>query len=110
MNIPKEAEQKIFQLQMLEQNIQTLSIQRQNFQAQLLELNNAFGELKKTEDKVYKVIGGIMVLSKKADIEKELKSKKEMLELRVKSLESQEKKFKTKAEEIQKDVLKKLKK
>ena len=110
MKIPKQAEQKILQLQLLEQNLQALSMQRQNFQAQLLEINNALEELKKSKDKVYKVIGNIMILSNKQDIEKDLKSKKEILDLRVKNLESQEKKVKEKAENIQKEVLKQLKK
>lgn len=109
MKIPKEAEQKILQLQLLEQNIQALSMQRQTFQSQLFEIDNALEELKESKDKVYRVVGGIMILSNKQNIEKDLKSKKEVLELRIKNLESQEKKVKEKAEEIQKEVLKQLK-
>lgn len=109
MKIPKEAEQKILQLQLLEQNIQALSLQRQTFQSQLFEIDNALEELKESKDKVYRVVGGIMILSNKQSIEKDLKSKKEVLELRIKNLESQEKKVKEKAEEIQKEVLKQLK-
>lgn len=109
MKIPKEAEQKILQLQLLEQNIQALSMQRQTFQSQLFEIDNALEELKESKDKVYRVVGGIMILSNKQSIEKDLKSKKEVLELRIKNLESQEKKVKEKAEEIQKEVLKQLK-
>lgn len=110
MKIPKQAEQKILQLQLLEQNIQSLTMQRQNFQTQLLETDNALEELKTSKDKVYKVIGGIMISSTKADLEKDLKSKKEMLDIRVKNLESQEKKVKEKAENLQAEVLKQLKK
>lgn len=109
MKIPKEAEQKILQLQLLEQNTQALSMQRQTFQSQLFEIDNALEELKVSKDKVYRVVGGIMILSNKQSIEKDLSSKKEVLELRIKNLESQEKKVKEKAEEIQKEVLKQLK-
>jgi len=110
MKIPKETEQKIFQLQLLEQNMQQIAMQKQTFQAKLLEVNNALEEIKKTKDKVYKVVGNIMVLSDKKETETDLKSKKEVLDVRFKNLESQEGKLKEKAESIQKEVLKKLKK
>jgi len=110
MKLPKETEQKIFQLQLLEQNMQQIAMQKQTFQAKLLEVNNALEEIKNTEDKIYKVVGNIMVLAKKDDTEKDLKSKKEILDVRFKNLESQEKKIKEKAEGIQKEVLKKLEK
>ena len=105
----KDAEQKIEQLQLIEQNIQTISAKKQNFQTHLLEIENALEELTKTKNKVYKIVGSIMVLSEKDDVEKYLNSKKEILDLRIKNLEKQEKKFKDKLNEIQQEVLKELK-
>ena len=50
-----------------------------------------------------------MVLSSKEVIEKDLKEKKEMIELRLKNIETQEQKLREKAEELQKQLLKEVK-
>ena len=106
----QETEEQIEQLHLIEQNIQNISLQKQNFQAQLLEIENSLEELKKSKEKVYKIVGSIMVLSDKNDVEKYLNSKKEIIDLRIKNLEKQEDKFKEKINQIQQEVLKDLKK
>jgi len=106
-NISKDTEEKIGQLQLLEQSMQNLSVQKQNFQAQLLEIDSAIKELNET-DKAYKIIGNIMVASNKEDLEADLKSKKEMFEIRIKTIEKQEKNIKDKAAAMQEEVMKQL--
>jgi prefoldin beta subunit len=59
----------------------------------------------KDSEETYKIIGNIMVKTPKDSLQKDLAEKKEMFELRVKTLEKQEKKLKEKAKEIQADVL-----
>ena len=108
MNVSKETEQKIQQLQLIEQSMQQFLMQKQSFQTQLMEIESALKELKNSE-KAYKIIGNIMVSSKKLDLEKDLTSKKETFELRIKMLEKQEDKIKEKADKIQKEVLKEIK-
>ena len=105
----KEAERKIQQLQLIEQNLQGIVAQKQTFQMQLSENENALEELEKTKRNVYKIIGTIMISSEKEDLKKELKEQKEILDLRIKSLDKQEKNFREKAEEIQKEVMKEIK-
>ncbi len=105
----KITEEKIENLHLIEQNLQNLSAQKQNLQAQLLEIENSLEEIKKSKGKVYKIVGSIMVLSEKDDVEKYLNSKKEIIELRIKNIEKQESKFKEKLNEIQQEVLKELK-
>ena len=39
--VPKETEQQIMQLQMLEQNLTNLTVQKQQFQNQLIEIDSA---------------------------------------------------------------------
>jgi prefoldin beta subunit len=103
-----EAEEKIGRMQLLEQNIQNFLMQKQQFQAQLVEINSALEELEKTEVS-YKIIGNIMVLSKKDELKKDLDSKKEMVELRIKAIEKQEAELKEKAKTLQGEVLKEMK-
>lgn len=104
MEMKKETQEKIQQLQLYEQNIQQFLMQKQQFQSQLIEIESALSELDNTES-AYKIVGNIMVMGKSADMKKELKQKKEMAELRIKSLEKQEDSIKEKTEALQKEVL-----
>jgi prefoldin beta subunit len=99
-----KSEDKINQLQLLEQNMQQYSMQKQQFQGQLIEIESALSELKSTTD-AYKIVGNIMVKSSKADLDKELTSKKDVVELRIKTLEKQEQRLKDKAKEIRSEVM-----
>jgi prefoldin beta subunit len=103
----KDTEQKIQQLQLLEQNMQQLAGQRQQIHSQLLELESALTELKDSKES-YKIIGNIMIKTEKADLNKDLNSKREMIDLKIKSIEKQEKQFKDKASSLQAEVMKSL--
>ena len=111
MKLDKDTEQKIAQLQMFEQNLQNFFIQRQTFQNQNAEIENALKELNDLkEDNAFKLVGNIMLKKKKKDLVEDLKSKKEVLELRIKNIEKQENKIKEKSKEIRDEVMKELEK
>lgn len=105
--ISKESEKKLSQLQMLEQSMQSLLMQKQQFQVQQVEFESALKELEKV-DEAYKIIGNIMVLLKKADLKEDLVSKKEVSELRIKNLEKQESHLREKASKLQSEILKEM--
>lgn len=98
------SEEKIRQLNFLEQSLQSVFMQRQQFQAQLVEIDSALSELSKTSS-AYKIIGNIMIASNKEDLKKDLEEKKEIFSARLKVLEKQEQKFKVEAEAIQKQLM-----
>ena len=100
--------QELQQLQALEQNLQNFLTQKQSFQMQLMEVDSALRELEKV-DTAYRIIGNILVEADKAALTEELKSKKEMADIRIRSIEKQEKNLREKAQELQKKVLGKLK-
>ena len=104
----KETEQKIGQLQMYEQSLQTFLGQKQQFQAQMVEAESALNELEHAET-AYKIVGNIMVLSDKKELKADLESKKEMFELRIKSIEKQENQVREKTSKLQSEILKKIK-
>ncbi|MBI2109770.1 prefoldin subunit beta [Candidatus Woesearchaeota archaeon] len=106
--MPKEVEQDVAQLQIIEQNLNNFVLQKQTFQAQLMEVESALKEIE-VVDSAYKIVGTIMINVKSKDLKKELAEKQEMLDLRVKNLEKQENKLKDKAQEIQERVLKQMK-
>jgi prefoldin beta subunit len=108
-DVPKEAEESIYQLQLMEQNIQNLRTQRQQFQSNLIEIDSAINELEKT-DESYKIVGNIMVKSEKKPLQEELNSQKEITSLRIDSFEKQEKDLREKASKLQKEVMGQLKK
>nr|MCK4930311.1 prefoldin subunit beta [Nanoarchaeota archaeon] len=105
----KEIQTKINQLSLMEQNLQNFSLQKQQFQAQLMEIESAEKELKNSKE-AFKIIGNIMVASEKEKIQKGLADKKETLKTRIESFEKQEAKLKEKAEALQKEVLDEMKK
>ena len=104
MSSDKESEERIQQLTLLEQNLQNTALQKQNFHLQLLEVEAAMKELEQSSE-AYKIVANIMVKGDKAELKKELSEKKEMLDLRIKSLEKQETKLRERASEIQQEVL-----
>jgi len=105
MNVSKEAEQKISEVQLVEQNIQNLLIQKQNFQVQFTEIDNALTELDKSDDEVYKIVSGLMIKTNKNKLKDELTSKREVIELRIKNIEKQESKLKEKISGLQKEIM-----
>ena len=109
MEVSQETEQKIGQLQMFEQSLQTFLGQKQQFQVQLVEVESALSELNGT-DRAYKIVGNIMVESDKNELKTDLQSKKEMLELRIKTMEKQESQVREKASKLQSEILKKIQK
>jgi len=101
-------EEKIKQLQLSEQSMQALMAQKQTLQMQLMEIESALKALENATE-AYKIVGNIMVHSKKPALEKDLKEKKETTELRIKTIETQEAETRGKAEAIQKEVLEAMK-
>tara|TARA_Y100000310_G_C20600692_1_gene772852 strand:+ start:462 stop:776 length:315 start_codon:yes stop_codon:yes gene_type:complete len=97
------------QLQLMQQNLQNILMQKQQFQKQLAEITSAVKEIE-TSETTYKILGNIMVATKKEDLQKELKEKKELLDLRLKNFEKQETTLKEKTEELQKKVMQNMKK
>ncbi|MBN1644848.1 prefoldin subunit [Candidatus Woesearchaeota archaeon] len=105
----KTSQEKIGKLQLFEQQLQQFALQKQQFQTQLFEIESAITESEKTE-KAYKIVGNLMILSDKKTLKKELEQKKEIINLRIKNIEKQEKNIQENAKKLQEEILGKLKK
>ena len=92
------------QLQLLQQNLQNVLLQKQQIQNQILEYNSALQELKTTE-RAYKIVGKIMLATSKEELTKELTEKKEITEVRIKNFIQQEQKLQQEIESLQKKVV-----
>ena len=82
--------QKIQELQILEQNFQNLILQKQNFELELSETKSALSEIENSGEEVYKIIGQLLLKSDKEKMKEELSNKEKLLEMRIKAFESQE--------------------
>ena len=95
---------KIEEIQVLEHHLQNLLAQKQSIQIELNEINNAIEELKKSDDEVYRIISGMMLKSDKKKLEKELLEKKKLAEMKIESIEKQEKLVENKSDELKKET------
>lgn len=109
IKMDKSEQEKIGKLQLLEQQLQQFALQRQQFQTQLFEIESALTESEKTE-KAYKIVGNLMVVTDKETLKKELEQKKEIVHLRIKNIEKQEKRIQEDVKKLQEDILGKMKK
>ncbi len=109
ININEKTQQKIQEIQILEQNLQNLLLQKQAFQLELNETENALSEIESSKEDVFKLIGQIMIKSDKEKIKKELKQKKEILSLRLNSIEKQETELTKQMGELREEVMKEIK-
>ena len=92
-------EENAQRIALIEQNLHSLTAQKQQYQAQLFELEAALKELQ-TAPTAYKIVGGIMMGANKEELTKELQNRKEMFELRIQTLEKQEKQLQEKSKKL----------
>jgi prefoldin beta subunit len=105
--IPKQLQDQINRLQQMRMQLQMITQQRQQIDLRLKEIQEALGELDKTDEKtpVYKSVGAILIKTKgKNEVISELKTNKDSLELRKSTLEKQEGRTKEKLNELQSKV------
>lgn len=102
--------QQLAQFQAVQQQAQTLAVQRSQMEFQLKDLERTLELLDGTKEdaELYKSSGAILVRSEKGKLLEELKEKKDTLELRIKTLQKQEKRFEGKMKEMQEDIRKAL--
>lgn len=97
-----ELEEMLGELQMQNQQLQTIMIQKQALMIQDKEMENALEEVEKcTDEDIYKSVGPILVKISKEAIKKELEEGREENDLKIKSLEKQEAKVKQKIKTMQ---------
>lgn len=109
MKLDEETQDKLQELRIGEQNLQNILLQKQAFQIELHETEAAIEEAENSSGDIYKIVGQIMINSKKEEILKQLQEKKETLILRVKAIENQEKFLNSRLEKLKKEIEEKLK-
>lgn len=102
-----QLQNKIAQFQQLQQQIQVLSSQKFQLEAQLRDTERAISELEKTSNDtpIYKSVGSLLVKAENREsVEKELSEKKETIDIRIKALDRQEKHLMEKYQAMQQEL------
>jgi len=86
-----EEQQKLLDFQRGREQLITVGTRKQQLQVQAAMVQSALDELKDSkQDKVYKLVGNIMIEKDAKKVEKELKEVKEQLDARIETLQKQE--------------------
>lgn len=106
MDMPQNIQEQLNQFQQVQQQAQSIAMQKQTLTLQINESKKALDELSKTADDqdVYKTAGPLLIKTTKTGSEADLKDSIEMLEIRQKTIEKQEKRITGKLEELQKNL------
>lgn len=103
----KEQENKIQEMQMLEQNLQNMLFQKQAFQMELSENKSALEEIEKTSDDVFRIVGQLMIKTDRKKILEELSNKEKILSMRMKAIEKQESSMIERLESLKEEIIEK---
>jgi len=97
---------KLEEFEVLRQTYLALIYQKQKIEEELLEVDNAIRELEnlKDEDKVFVMIGNVLIRKEKNSVLEELKEKKDILNIRIKSLDRQESQLKERLTNLQNEI------
>jgi len=104
--IPPQVQQQLAMFQQIQQQLQQISSQKMQYEMTVRETKHALEELEGVPEdaKVFSSIGSVMIQKDKASVINELNEKVESLNLRISSLEKQEKAMTTKATQLQKQI------
>nr|WP_321351840.1 prefoldin subunit beta [uncultured Methanoregula sp.] len=102
-NISPKMQNQLAMLQQIQQQLQTILQQKAQYEMAVREAKRAEEEISESaEDAVmYMTVGTVMMQKKKEVVKAKLTEKVETLELRIKSLEKQEKMLQGKFEQMQ---------
>jgi len=109
--ISPKLQNQIAQFQQLQQQLQSVLSQKFRLEAQLREAQMTVDELGKSPDKViiYKSVGSLLIrASDKSSVLKEVEEDKETLEIRIKTMDRQEKSLREKYQVMQDQLSKAL--
>ncbi|ELZ00166.1 prefoldin subunit beta [Natrialba asiatica] len=105
-NLPPEAQEKIEQLQDLQETAQQVAVQKQETESGLTEAQNAQNELENIDEDttMYRQVGDLLVETDYDAAEDDLDEKVDSLELRLETLEKQEDRVQDQFESLQDEL------
>jgi prefoldin beta subunit len=98
-------QEKIQQMQFLEQNLQAVMMQKQAFQMEISETTAAIGEVEKSKEDVFKIVGQLMIKTSSEKVLEDLKKKEKVLQTRLEALEKQEESLSEQSEKLRNELI-----
>lgn len=104
--IPPALREQLARFEQLQQNLQTVLVQKQQIDLELAETERAIQELTKASntDTVYKYAGNLLIKVERDAVLKELQEKKELAATRSAVLAKQEARFRESLRELQQKI------
>ncbi|MBS3761263.1 prefoldin subunit beta [Halodesulfurarchaeum sp.] len=105
-NLPPEAQEKVDELEDLQETAQKVAMQKQQAETELTDTETALEELESidSETTMYREVGELLVETDYEEAEDELDEKADTLEVRVQTLEKQENRVREQFEELQEEL------
>lgn len=105
-NISPKVQNQVAMLQQVQQQLQTILSQKAQYEMAVREAKRAEEEIRDLPDDatMYMSVGSVMMQKKKEVVNAKLADKVETLEIRIKSLEKQEKMLQGKFEQLQAQI------
>jgi chaperonin cofactor prefoldin len=79
-NQPEDNQEKMRELQMQEQIIQQILMQKQSAEAEISETDSILKEIERTNEDIYKIVGQLMIKTEQSKIKEEMNERKKRLE------------------------------
>ena len=104
--LPPQVQNQLAQLQQLQQQAQAVMAQKSQIEGLNRETDAAIKELEKTPDDavIYKSVGEILIKAEKAKLVEELKERKDMMDLRLKTMAKQEERIQSRFTQLQEQI------
>ncbi len=101
--LPPQIQNQLAQLQQLQQQGQALVSQKSQIEIMIKEIEAALKELETAADDqiIYKSVGDILIKSEKAKIQEDLTEKKDIMDLRLKTMAKQEERIQSRFIQLQ---------
>jgi prefoldin beta subunit len=101
--LPPQIQNQLAQLQQLQQQGQVVISQKSQIEALIRETDAALKELEKSSDDavIYKSVGELLFKSEKPKLVEELKERKDMMDLRLKTMSKQEERIQSRFTQLQ---------
>ncbi|OPY52468.1 MAG: Prefoldin subunit beta [Methanosaeta sp. PtaU1.Bin060] len=104
--LPPQIQNQLAQLQQLQQQAQAVMTQKAQIEGLIRETEAALKELEKSSDDavIYKNVGELLFRAEKAKLTEELKERKDMMDLRLKTMAKQEERIQSRFAQLQEQL------
>ena len=105
-NLPPEAQEKLEELQGLQETAQNVAVQKQETESSLSDAEAALDELENIDEEttMYRNVGELLVETDYESAQEDLEDKVNSLEIRLETLEKQEDRVQQQFESLQEDL------